>query len=348
MCMAPLKIYWDRAEHKYMFNPKDADITRFAIVPCGKCPECKKKWRTSLAQRVRHELTKYSPNEVCFLTLTVSDMFYQDAFPGGSLCHTYFQKFIKRLRRHLEYRGFTGKIKYLVCGEYGHEEGRAHYHCILFGFKPNDLKYAGMSKKKCKCFKSEMLQRLWSKPRPTKKELEEFNNDPNYEGMRKKLDPSGILDYIPFGYLDVGEVNENTAPYMAKYLAKFSEIDSSEFTVNGVVVRKPYLVYPKKILGLDFFLENYRQILINGFVYTSEGQKVGIPRSYLAYAEKSDDILMQELYLEYKRRMEDYILECNRELMQKHGLHWTEIYDYHVQQGKIKREIYNSFKNKNR
>ena len=138
------------------------------------------------------------------------------------------------------------------------------------------------------------------------------------------------------------------APYMVKYITKFSEIKSDDFVVNGKVVRKPYVVYPKKILGIDYFLENYEQILTNGFIYDSRGQKLGIPKSYLKYAENSSNIHLNELYLEYKRRMEDYILECNRELMQKHGLHWTEIYDYHVQQGKIKREIYNSFKNKNR
>lgn len=313
MCMSPMKIYWDRAEHKYMFNPKDADITRSVIVPCGKCPECKKKWRTSLAQRVRYELTKYSYNEICFLTLTVDDEHLEEVFPNGSLNHSYFQKFMKRLRRKLEYHGFEGKIKYLVSGEYGEKNGRPHFHMIMFGYKPSDLKYFYKSKKGYNCYKSKFLESVWKA-----------------------------------GFVDVGDVNEHTAPYMVKYITKFSEIKSDDFVVNGKVVRKPYVVYPKKILGIEYFLENYQQILTNGFIYDSRGQKLGIPKSFLKYAENSDNVHLNEMYLEYRRRMEEYILESNKEIMQKYGFHWTEIYDYHVEQGKIRREIYNSFKNVNR
>lgn len=311
--MSPLKIYWDRSEHKFQFNSKDPDPWHYAIVPCGRCPECRKKWRTQLAQRVRYELDNYGYDEVCFLTLTVSDDKLEEVFPNGSLNHRYFQLFMKRLRRKLEYHGFKGKIKYLVAGEYGEKNGRPHFHMIMFGYKPKDLKFFYKSKKGYNCYKSSFLESVWGA-----------------------------------GFVDVGDVNEHTAPYMVKYICKFAEIKQDEFVVNGNQVRKPYIVYPKKILGIDFFLANYEQILNNGYILDSRGIKQGIPRSYLKYCENTDNIAIQECYKLYKAKCDLLIKEQNKEIMSKYNLHYFDLYDWVYQQGKIKREIYNSFKNVNR
>ena len=314
MCMSPLKIYWDKVEHKFQFNSKNPDLWHYAIVPCGRCPDCKKKWRTQLAQRVRYELSKYSYNEVCFLTLTVNDDKLQEVFPNGSLDHGYFQKFMKRLRRRLEYHGFKGKIKYLVSGEYGEKEGRPHFHIILFGWKPADMRYRGKSKKGYKTYKSDLLEEIWGA-----------------------------------GFVDVGDVDPHSAPYMVKYICKFSEISSDEFIVNGKNVRKPYIVYPKKILGIDYFLDNIEQILSNGYVLDTRGKKVGIPRSFLKYCDKcDDDPYIMLLYQQYQERVKESIVETNKELMCKYDLHYLDIYPWLLQQGQIRREIYNSFKNVNR
>lgn len=313
MCMSPLELYWIDGEQKYSvnYNPKYCSGKRI-IVPCGRCPECKKKWRTQLAQRVRYEISKYSYNELCFVTLTVNNDMIDEVFPNGSLDHAYFQKFIKRLRRRLDYH--QGKrIKYLVAGEYGEKEGRPHFHMILFGWKPTDMKYRGKSKKGYKAYKSEFLESVWGA-----------------------------------GFVDVGDVDEHTAPYMVKYITKFSEIKKDEFVVNGKNVRKPYLVYPKKILGLDYFLDNYEQILNNGYVLDSRGQKCGIPKSFLKYAEKCDDLYLNALYEEYKERMEIYAMESYKEIIDKYDLLPIELHGFLLEQGRVRREIYNSFKNVNR
>ena len=343
--MSPMKIYWDKIEHKYKFNTKNPDLYHYAIVPCGKCPECRSKWRTQLVQRVRYELTKYGDN-VCFLTLTANDDCIDEVFPNGELNHRAWQLFIKRLRRHLEYRGFTGKIKYLVNGEYGHDGGRPHFHAIIFGWKPDDLKLFGRTQKGFKNFKSEMLQKLWKKVGATKEEIDAFNNNPKYEKIIEQH--GGKFDYLPLGFIDVGEVEPRTAGYMVKYICKFSEVKSDDFIVNGKKVKKPYLVYPKKILGIDHFIENYEQILTNGFIYDDKGRKTGIPRSFLKYAENSDDIKMNELFLLYKERVQEAVDESNRKIMLEQGLHFTEVYDYVCELGRVRREMYNALKNKNR
>lgn len=260
-------------------------------------------------------MLKYNKNtEICFLTLTVSDNYIDKVFPNGSLNHVEFQKFIKRLRRRLEYHGYHKKIKYLVAGEYGEKNGRPHFHCILFGWKPQDLKYFYKSKKGYKSYKSEILNDLWS-----------------------------------YGFIDVGDVDEHTAPYMVKYITKFSEIKSDDFIVNGKHVRKPYIVYPKSILGIDFFINNYKQIFNNGYILTSKGTMIGIPKSFLKYAENSDNIEMQEMYKSYKARCMFYVSENIKNVSNKIGsIYSYDIYCYIREQGDIRRKNYESFKNLSR
>jgi hypothetical protein len=91
-----------------------------------------------------------------FVTLTYDD---DNVPPDFSISKTELQKFIKRLRKTLS--TFHRTLKYYGCGEYGsdqdscyywikygHEEGRPHYHIILFGVASDE---------------SEMLSDLWNR-----------------------------------------------------------------------------------------------------------------------------------------------------------------------------------------
>lgn len=61
-----------------------------------------------------------------FLTLTYSD----EHLPADySVRKPIFQKFMKRLRKSL-----LGNIRFYACGEYGDENGRPHYHALVFGW----------------------------------------------------------------------------------------------------------------------------------------------------------------------------------------------------------------------
>ena len=363
MCMNPNYVVWNRALNKWMFPSKKnlkeygADWSKTLFVPCGKCPECKAKWRTQLGQRMRWELEKYKGN-CCFLTLTVNKENLQKVFPGYSLDHTYFQKFMKRLRRHLEYRGFTGKIKYLVCGEYGHDNGRPHFHAIIMGWRPDqeDLIFRGKTKKHYEKFESKLIQRLWSDPDATEKEIKKFNKD--NPGIVYKN--GGEYDYMPLGLVDVSlDVNENTAPYMVKYMVKFAEISKDEFTVNTKInddewildnpVRKPYLVYPKVMIGLDYFLDHIDQIITNGFIMDSRGKYLGIPPCFIKYLKNSEDLEMQNYYLIHKYRSDEFIEEQKKILEVLCGSDWYVVQlEYLREQGRIRREMYESMKNNNR
>lgn len=367
-CMNPILIYYDLDDKKYSYRaPKRWRHDDCLYVPCGKCPACRKEWRTHLAQRMRYELNNYNDDEKCFITLTCDSDHIDEVFPNDSLNHEYFKKFIKKLRRHLEYHKIPHKpLKYLVSGEYGtHNTHRPHFHMILMGFKPSDLREKlRKSKKGYTVYESDLLADKWGA-----------------------------------GYVEVGNVSEHTAPYMVKYMVKYSEAkkiekyyeniiienideetgeyfehseliekrrhcfkkptvvgvdDNGNYIYEIIEVRAPYVVYPKKILGIDYFIQNYRQILRNGFIFDSKGNKHGIPRSFKKWCEKITencdekyyDIIKE--YNEYKVRIE-LALEEELAFLKSLGLKTAfERLNYYKEQGAIKRLNYETFKNKYR
>lgn len=76
--------------------------------------------------------------------------------PNSSLCHKDYQDFMKRLR-WLRKIG----IRYSMCGEYGEENGRPHYHACLFGIDFQDREYIGKSKSGAPMYNSAELRKIW-------------------------------------------------------------------------------------------------------------------------------------------------------------------------------------------
>ena len=71
--------------------------------------------------------------ENCFITLTYNN---NNLPKYKSLVKKELQDFFKRLRKK-----YGEGIRYYACGEYGPKGKRPHYHAIIFGWKPKDLKY---------------------------------------------------------------------------------------------------------------------------------------------------------------------------------------------------------------
>lgn len=141
--------------------------------------------------RCVHESRLHDSN--VFLTLTFDSE--KCKVPEG-IYHHPFQKFMKRLRKSREvlhidvlawasgekkYRHITRpKIKYFMCGEYGEEFGRPHYHALVFGVDFPDKK---ILKRDPLLFRSAELERLW-----------------------------------PFGFSSIGAVTYESAQYVAGYV----------------------------------------------------------------------------------------------------------------------------------
>lgn len=150
---------------------------RVVQVPCGQCIGCRLERSRQWAVRCLHEASLHEANS--FLTLTYDD----DHLPSsGSLDKSEPQKFFKRLRHVAQ------PFRYFMCGEYGDELSRPHYHVILFGedfYADRRLFRSDGGGSQGSLYRSATLERLW-----------------------------------PFGFSTIGSVSFESAAYVARYACK--------------------------------------------------------------------------------------------------------------------------------
>jgi len=120
-------------------------------IPCGQCIGCRINRQQMWAFRCLAEAS-LSPHN-WFLTLTYDDA---NLPPRGELRHRDWQLFAKRVRRAL------GPFRYLMCGEYGEQTKRPHYHALLFGLDLPDVDRFSV-RRGYPVFKSATLARLWGR-----------------------------------------------------------------------------------------------------------------------------------------------------------------------------------------
>lgn len=119
----------------------DGDVLPLYIeVPCGHCDSCIVGKQMDMYQRLT--LEQYAHEKLGFPTSYFITLTYNDkCLPSDGVSKSDIQKFFKRfrinLKRHLNY---SKPLRYALFSEYGNEHGRAHYHFILFGFNPLDVK----------------------------------------------------------------------------------------------------------------------------------------------------------------------------------------------------------------
>ena len=179
-CYAPITGYRARHINKsgkrpIVFNLKSGFADMQVQVKCGQCVGCRLDYTRSWAIRCIHESSLYDDN--AFITLTYNEEYLPS---DGSLVKHHFQDFMKRLRRRNEPK----KIRYFMCGEYGENYSRPHYHACLFNHDFED-KELFKDKQGVKLYISEELQSLW-----------------------------------PKGFSTIGQVTFDSAAYVARYILK--------------------------------------------------------------------------------------------------------------------------------
>jgi hypothetical protein len=173
-CYHPLLAY--KCDGKVVFDKPFAFAKGFNL-PCGQCIGCRLEYSRQWAMRCVHEAQMHEDN--CFITLTFNDEALKQRRNPKSLDVDEFQRFMKRLRKRYDH-----KIRFFHCGEYGDQNGRPHYHALLFGHDFKDKKL--WSKKGgFNLFISEQLMQLW-----------------------------------PHGFSTIGAVTFETAAYCARYVMK--------------------------------------------------------------------------------------------------------------------------------
>lgn len=132
--------------------------------------------------RCMHEASLYERN--CFITLTYND---EHLPKNRSLEYKDFQLFMKRFRKRFP----STKIRFYMAGEYGETYGRPHFHACIFNFDFQDRQYLKTTGSGSKLYTSKVLESLW------------------VDNLGQSI-----------GYSSVGDVNFQSAAYVARYIMK--------------------------------------------------------------------------------------------------------------------------------
>lgn len=152
---------------------------------CGQCIGCKVSRSQDWAVRCCNE--KLFHEQSVFLTLTWDSRERPLVLPRTAKeFHRPWQLFAKRVRKR------KGPFRFFMCGEYGEDFGRPHYHAIVFGIGFSDRKL----------FKTNPMT-LWRSA-----ELEEL---------------------WPHGYSSFGEVTMESAQYVAGYVTAPRPVEDDEW-----------------------------------------------------------------------------------------------------------------------
>jgi len=136
------------------------------VVPCNQCVGCTADRKRQWGVRVLHELPFHKT--ACFLTLTYDKEHLPengnlpkvgiDKSTGEISRPEHWQNFAKKLRYH------EGPFRFLMCGEYGEEKNRCHYHAIILGHDfHQDREFYKTSESGDKLYTSKELEKSWDK-----------------------------------------------------------------------------------------------------------------------------------------------------------------------------------------
>lgn len=121
-------------------------------IDCRHCLNCLIKRTSQIEFLAQRELVEnyMSGKSASFVTLTYDDDHLPRTKDGFiTLERSHVQKFIKNMRRQMEYHKAVITFKYLYCGEYGDgshtnpngtSTARSHYHLIFIGLSPDQVK----------------------------------------------------------------------------------------------------------------------------------------------------------------------------------------------------------------
>lgn len=263
-CDSPLQLRRSYETGKTYAGEKRHWLDSSFTVSCMKCIGCRIERERQWTVRILHEAKRHDCQSNHFLTLTYDWKYCPEDY---SLVHRDFQLFMKRLRKAVE----PAKVRFFMCGEYGEEDSRPHFHAIVFGLQIPDLEPWRRNKRGDLVYKSEFIANIWGN-----------------------------------GFITVGKVNETTAAYVSGYLTKDGSRDFYEEVENGGfphpvtgerVFRKPpyQCMSTNPGIGADWIDEFYPEVFRDDSVVVSKKTPKGrknvkaiVPKYYLRRLEKLD------------------------------------------------------------
>lgn len=208
-----------------------------------------------------------------YVTLTYDDSHLPDK---GSLDYRHFQLFMKRLRARV------GGVRFYMCGEYGEENWRPHFHACLFGVHFADQVFLARLKSGFNIYRSALLENLW-----------------------------------PHGYSSVGEVTFESVAYVARYVMKKINGAKAEGHYERVSEEtgEIYRLLPefnrmslRPGIGKTWLDKHFGDIYRHGFVVARGGQQSNPPRYYDKQYEKIDAFNLEyQQFLRWQRGSERFL-----------------------------------------
>ncbi len=268
ICFHPLKGYQaaqPNASGKYstVFSRKEAGICPIErVLKCGQCTGCRLRYSAEWATRCTHEAMMHEQN--CVITLTYDN---KSLPKHGSLKPSDFVAFMKKFRRKLlEESGVT--VRFYMCGEYGDEKSRPHYHAVIFGWYPPDAELVGKSKSGFPMYRSDILTYSW-----------------------------------PHGIATVGDFHYKNAAYIARYMMKkhrgkdahlhYQRMDPETGEIVQLVPE--YCNMSRRGgIGRDWFDKYSSDVFPHDFCVI-DGKKMPTPRYYFKLLEKLDQKKADEI-----------------------------------------------------
>lgn len=260
-CFHPLTAF--KLEDGSISFHQRGSVASFLSLRCGQCVGCRVERSRQWAVRCMHEAQMHDSN--LFVTLT-----YDDAHvpPDMSLQYVHFQKFLKRARKAF------GPFRFYMCGEYGEENFRPHYHACLFGLNLPDLRYWRMSESGSECFRSQLLENVWT-----------------------------------FGSSEIGRVTFESAAYVARYCLKkitgegaHDHYQSVDAYTGEIYQREPEFARMslRPGIGATWFARYSREVFPCDRVVVN-GREVAPPRYYFELLQREDYV---ESYIVSAQRTE--------------------------------------------
>lgn len=259
----------ETGKKRYIFY-KHEDISESQepiLIPCGSCLSCKLTHSKDWAIRLEHQ--QQMTEKSAFLTLTYND---EHLPQDNSISKKTFQDFIRLLRLHLSFNKNI-RIKYFGCGEYGDSKTtnlRPHYHIIIYGYDFPDKTYWKTTESGAEIYRSRELETLWQ-----------------------------------FGYSSVGEVNYDSAAYVARYtIKKAKDIKQYELvdTNTGELIKrqKPFILMSKGI-GEEWY-KKYQRDTDKDYLLNNKLIRQKVPRYYDKLRDKYKPGTLDKIKEERQKR----------------------------------------------
>lgn len=224
-------------------------------VPCGQCGECRMSRARQWATRCMHESKNWKKNS--FITLT-----YKETPKNNSLDPQDTKLFIERLRYKI-----GSNFKYFLCGEYGDQNDRPHYHAIIFGY---DFDFS--------------RRHLPQNPLLLPKQLKQTQTKVLSPLRNTEALQSPELDELwGLGHTSIGAVTFDSAAYVAQYAMK--KVTGSKAAAHYGQRHPEFMRTSQNAIGKQYAHEYAKQIIQHNSVM-SNGQTQPIPNYYLKQFDK--------------------------------------------------------------